>query len=240
MKNNNTFIFDAVECKQCPNYPNYAVTKDSVVYRISSGKKMAQALRGVPAYMYTRISHNNIAKNVRVHIMVADAWLKKPSLLHDTVNHIDGNKLNNHVSNLEWTTKSQNQRHALETGLKQKGEDLYNASLTEADAHRACKMLFDGMRITDIANILGTSKDVIRKIRAGDTWFDVRVLYDINHNYKTTCSESTVRWVCERILEGMSDAKIAKASTCPSVTTIEVKRIRYGIRYKEITQEYLQ
>jgi len=234
----NEIIINGYICKQCPSYKNYAVTQDGRVFRISSGKEMKQSPQGVPEYMYVRTCENNIAKNTRVHIMVADAWLDKPSELHDTVNHKDGNKFNNDLSNLEWATKSQNQRHALDTGLRGKGETLYNTSLTEDQVHEVCKMLLDNMRTKDIADIVGTSNDVIRKIKAGDTWFHIRILYNINHEYKTTCSESTVRWVCERILEGMSDLGISKISTSTNVTPIEVKRIRYKIRYKIISDEY--
>lgn len=51
-------------------------------------------------------------------------------------------------------------------------------------------------------------------------------------------SPITVRWVCERINEGYSDPNIAKMSTNSNITTIEVKRIRYKIRYKTISDEY--
>lgn len=234
----NEIVINNVVCRQCPSYKNYAVSKDARVFRITSKKEMTQRPQGVPNYMYVRTCENNIAKNTRVHVMVADAWLEKSSELHDTVNHKDGNKFNNYVENLEWVTKSQNQRHAIETGLKGKGDQLYNITLTEDQVHFVCQMLLDKMRTKDIADIVGTSNDVIRKIKAGDAWFHVRVLYNIDHEYKTTCSESTVRWVCERIMEGMSDVGISKISTSSNVTPIEVKRIRYKIRYKTISDEY--
>ena len=234
----NEIVINNIECKQCPSYMNYAVSKCGRVFRISSQKEMKQSPQGIPKYMYIRTCEHNIAKNTRVHIMVADAWLDKPSELHDTVNHIDGDKFNNNLENLEWVTKSQNQRHAIQTGLKGKGDKLYNTSLNEDQVHLVCQMLLDKMRTKDIADIVGTSNDVIRKIKAGDTWFHIRILYNIDHDYKTTCSESTVRWVCERIVEGLSDVGISKISTSSNVTPIEVKRIRYKIRYKTISNEY--
>ena len=56
-------------------------------------------------------------KNCRVNRLVAQHFLPNPDNLPE-VNHIDGNKENNHVSNLEWTDRSRNVKHSFDTGLK--------------------------------------------------------------------------------------------------------------------------
>jgi hypothetical protein len=48
-----------------------------------------------------------------VHRVIARAWIENPNS-KPQVNHIDGNKLNNHASNLEWVTNQENQIHAYE------------------------------------------------------------------------------------------------------------------------------
>jgi hypothetical protein len=51
-----------------------------------------------------------------IHRLVAEAFIPNPNNYKE-VNHIDGNKLNNHVSNLQWVSSSMNKQHAIKTGL---------------------------------------------------------------------------------------------------------------------------
>ena len=52
------------------------------------------------------------------HRVVAQAWVKGRTDARKDINHIDGNKLNNHPSNLEWCTASENNAHARNIGLR--------------------------------------------------------------------------------------------------------------------------
>ncbi len=74
-------------------------------------------------YQFVQLYKNNKYKNLMVHRLVAQAFIpnvnNKPQ-----INHIDGNKLNNNVTNLEWITKSENEKHAWNAGLKQCTEKL--------------------------------------------------------------------------------------------------------------------
>lgn len=68
-------------------------------------------------YLYAMIQlSNGKQKNCRVHRLVANYFLPNPDGL-PCINHIDGNKENNHVSNLEWCTYQDNMQHAVRTGL---------------------------------------------------------------------------------------------------------------------------
>lgn len=72
---------------------------------------------------YTRISFG--MKREYTHRLVAIHFIPNPDNKPE-VNHIDGNKENNHVSNLEWVTKLENCRHASETGLINKTSEKRN------------------------------------------------------------------------------------------------------------------
>ena len=68
-------------------------------------------------YVMTTLYKEGKPKSFFIHRLVAEAFLENPYLLPQ-VNHIDGNKSNNYVSNLEYVTNSENQKHAYDTGLK--------------------------------------------------------------------------------------------------------------------------
>lgn len=68
-------------------------------------------------YPRIRISINGLKKSLRIHRLVAIHFIPNPQN-KSQVNHIDGNKLNNNDWNLEWNTNSENQLHAIRTGLK--------------------------------------------------------------------------------------------------------------------------
>lgn len=227
-------------------WPNYGATRNGDVYRWDTNKKMKIYLSGGrnectgdDPYLAFRACHENRPSTVFVHKIVAECWIDNDDPLNKVdVNHKDGNKRNPNKENLEWVTRSQNQQHALSTGLKQRGEELYNSALTDDQVHLVCQYLIDGLRVKDIADFFGCSKDIIGKIKAGDTYFHIRVLYDIPHKYRVELSESTVRWVCDKIISGFSDVVISELSSNMNVTPIEVKRIRRKTRYSSISKEY--
>lgn len=231
-------IIDSVEVARSIRWPNYGVSKCGRAFRWNTEREMSIGMfhGDYPSF---RVCHNNKAGWATIHYAIADCWMKNPDpTIYIEVNHKDGNKLNYAFDNLEWTTKSQNQRHAINTGLKGKGEELYNASLTDDQVHAVCQELQQGFRIIDLAKKYDTSVDVIRKIKDGSCYFHIRRMYPIRHTYKYDYSESTVRWVCEQILAGYGDSQIAKESTSSDLTPIDVKRIRNKIRYVSISDEY--
>lgn len=113
------------ELKPIRNYEGlYEVSNDGRVrrvagwrgnlgYRPPTGELKQSCVRG---YMQITLYKNGEKSRYKVHRLVADAFI--PNLKrYPQVNHIDGNKKNNKVENLEWVTQSQNMKHARDTGL---------------------------------------------------------------------------------------------------------------------------
>lgn len=100
--------------KEVTSNPNYQVSNTGRIRRIGSNKdKSVQVKDG---YLKTELYQNGMRQHVRVHRIVAEEFIPNPDNKPE-VNHIDGNKNNNCVSNLEWSTKKENCQHAWDTGL---------------------------------------------------------------------------------------------------------------------------
>lgn len=81
-------------------------------------------------YEVVALSINGVKKDLKIHRLVAEAFLPNPDNL-PTVNHKDGNKKNNLLSNLEWSSYTDNQQHAHDIGLFSR--DRKNSGLHHAD-----------------------------------------------------------------------------------------------------------
>ena len=93
---------------------------------------------------YYRVSLYNQGQSKRYfrHRLVAEQFLDKPEG-KDFVNHIDGDKSNNSLENLEWVSQSENEKHAFENGLKQKTNkpfiiEFVNGDIKEYENQYVC------------------------------------------------------------------------------------------------------
>lgn len=112
------------------------------------------------------------SKSQKLHRLVALAFIENPDNLPE-INHVDTHPLNCHVSNLEWSTSSDNHKHAVSNGLMKTGEDVYNAKLTQEQAQLCRKLYVRGSRQfgqNGLATMMGVSQRAI--------W---NVLHDISY-----------------------------------------------------------
>lgn len=98
---------------------SYYITADGKCYNNTTNKFLKGQV-GKHGYLtYNLTLPTGRKKRVYAHRLVGEAFLHKQSLKHNQINHKDGNKLNNHIDNLEWVTPQENQQHALENELRQ-------------------------------------------------------------------------------------------------------------------------
>ena len=114
-----------------------------------------------------------------LHRVVAYHFLDNPDNLPE-INHIDGDKQNNSSSNLEWCTRKENARHALETGLFDnikilgaKGQANPSAKLTEDDVQHIRWLAAEGIKQSALASEWSVTTGCISKIVTGRNWSHV-------------------------------------------------------------------
>lgn len=106
-----------IECWQpIANFEiKYLISNVGIVWNL--GKEKEQSQYNVDGYRHVHLKLNGQYLQISVHRLVALHFLPNP-YQHPIVNHIDGNKSHNKLSNLEWASSEQNVQHALEMGLR--------------------------------------------------------------------------------------------------------------------------
>jgi hypothetical protein len=117
---------------------------------------------------YQRVRIAN--KTHQVHRLVAEYFIPNPEN-KPQINHKDGNKTNNKVSNLEWVTNQENRTHAVNNKLHVCGEAMYNAKLTEAKV-KEIRYLYDITKLTqkEIGELFNVNQQLVSKICLRHAW----------------------------------------------------------------------
>ncbi|AKA61524.1 HNH homing endonuclease [Bacillus phage Stahl] len=136
-------------------------------------------------HMITLTNKEQIRKNHAIHRLVAFSFIKNDDPINrKEVNHIDGKKENNEHSNLEWSTRSENMKHAFKTGLASNknrglkppihyGSDNINTKLNEDDVRfirkhfKARDKLYNSY---SLANMFDVRPSTIKQIVNRKTW----------------------------------------------------------------------
>ncbi len=102
--------------KVLPSNPHYMVSDDGYIKSLRRDKLLTPK-RNHDGYLRIQIWENGTCKFVALHRLIAEAFLPRPAGENIVVNHKNGEKSDNRVSNLEWVTQRENIVHAWENGL---------------------------------------------------------------------------------------------------------------------------
>jgi len=152
-----------------PDYEDYHVSNFGRVksFKFKTPRIMIPYLNG-SGYLQICLSKDDKSKHFHIHRLVALCFVSNPQDKPE-VNHIDGNKLNNFVENLEWVTREQNINHAFDIGIAPQGQDRPEAKLTNEQA-RFIRENPDDLNSAQLAELFGVCDATIGRIRLGRTY----------------------------------------------------------------------
>ena len=190
-------------------------------------------------YHIVSLSLNGKKYTRKIHRLVALAFIPNPENKSE-VNHKDGDKWNNDVSNLEWVTPLENTRHACNNNIR------YSV-LTEETVVKICEILEKGdVRISNIARLFNIKSEHVCKIKRGLIWKDIVSKYDFS-NYKSTrsligeennrsqYSNHKIEQVCRYIKEGFDTKTISRVL---NVSENVIRQIKTKKTWKHISDKY--
>lgn len=145
------------------------VVKYDSRYLVSNTGRVMSTCRGSSVLLSPGLSGNGYwtvvicNKSRTIHSLVAETFLGDPEGRH--VNHIDGDKLNNHISNLEYVSPQENAKHAYDTGLiNNKGERHGMSKFTELQVIIIREAISLGHSQSKIGRYFGRPRSTINSI----------------------------------------------------------------------------
>jgi hypothetical protein len=159
--------------KKIKEFPDYVMSDFGRIYSELSGKLLSPWLNP-NGYFKVDLRKNGKSNNKYVHRLVLEAF-DRPCPDGKQCNHIDGNKQNNCIANLEWVSRSENMKHAFKMGLKMptrvKGENHGMSKLTEKRVI-TIRHLYSGKHLIqkEIGELFGISGSLVNTVVLRKTW----------------------------------------------------------------------
>lgn len=150
----------------------YTIDDLGNIYSDISGKMKTRNKGNTEYQIINLMTLEGKKKTFRVHRLVMMAFHPIQNMNDMEVNHIDGNKQNNALSNLQWCTASENQLHAFQIGSQKprKGKKSNFNKFTQKDVDKIFNLRRKGLTQKQIAEKIGCTRSNISYILSKKTW----------------------------------------------------------------------
>lgn len=150
-------------------YPNSCLKVSNLGNMRGRHNRIVKGCKNNSGYITTTMNIKGKQTSRRVHRLVAELFIPNPEHKPE-VNHLDGNKTNNRVDNLEWVTRSENELHAFRTGLKDLSRENHPQSKVDEKIADIIRRM-DGIVPTNaVAELFGISRTHVKAIQKGKYW----------------------------------------------------------------------
>lgn len=195
-------------------------------------------------YTFAVLATENGPKNCRIHRLVLMTFDYFKGCENTIINHKDGIKTNAFIWNLEWSTYSDNLKHAIRNNLMRVGQ---KGSLSDEQVHIICQMLENGESCKNIANKLSISVDIIYSINCKRSYTNISDQYNLSQK-KQKITDGEVRKICQyfsmiprnkKLKNDYCSEALKYANMDITLSNLAIaERILYRQSFKNISSEY--
>lgn len=213
---------------------DYSITRCGRLFNDTTKRELKFSLNRDGYYVVVLKTNQGKRTCRRRARLLAQTFIPNPYNL-PVVNHIDHNRTNDSLENLEWVTHLDNNIKSIELyPEKHRG----NADIDELTAHNICKLIENGYNNQHISKTLNVGIDTVKHIRRGNTWKVVSSHYNMIRSTRSVPDDVIVQ-VCLLILAGHTNRQILDLKLHDKLTISVLKRIRNRETYLKITCNYL-
>lgn len=209
-----------------PGYEGYYASKTGSIYSSKTNRFLKPTVT-TKGYLKVCLTINKKEKTCFVHRLVSITFLDNPEN-KPHVNHIDSNKQNNNVTNLEWCTPSENQIHDYNFKKDKRVRKNNYSGLRDSIREEAIKYLLTGLNFVEVSKLLKVSPNTIGVIAKESSETKE------NSYRKYKLSKEKVSEIFNLLKQGVTQNQIALLYNVDPTT---ISKIKKGLFYKYVTCE---
>lgn len=212
----------------------YEINNEGIVRNSKTKGILKQSMGNGYKTICVRLNGKKI--NLSIHRILACLFIPIPNhyieMGHNQMtllpNHKDGDKTNNDLLNIEWTTPRENTIHAFSNGLADISmrQNSHLATITDEDAIEICELLQRGYKPKFISEKLGIKEGIIRHIKNRECWTSISCNYTFHEptNAPYKIPDEKIHLICRMLEEGKYSCKeIGMFTEVPPQTIRSIK-----------------